>query len=147
MSRSSRASRTLLPSGGAGVSASQPWDEPIALNIGGCPMQSQRLYRSKSDRMIAGVCGGLARYFSVDATLVRLVFLLILFLGGAGFLVYLILWIIMPEEDRVAATPQENVQANTQDLANSARELGNSLGQAVSSSSADAAQTAARQGP
>ena len=110
-------------------------------------MQSQRLYRSKSDRMIAGVCGGLAKYFSVDSTLVRLVFLLVLFLGGAGFLVYLILWIIMPEEDRITATPHETVQANAQDLADTAQQFGNSLGQAVGSSSADAARTAARQGP
>ena len=110
-------------------------------------MQSQRLYRSKSDRMFAGVCGGLAKYFSVDSTLVRLVFVLMFFLGGVGVLLYFILWIIMPEEDRLTASPQETVQANVQDMANTAREAGNNLGQAVGSSSADAAQTAGRQGP
>ena len=47
-------------------------------------MSNQKLYRSLSDRMIAGVCGGLAKYFNVDATLVRLVFLLLFFLGGSG---------------------------------------------------------------
>ena len=61
-------------------------------------MKSQSLYRSKSDRMIAGVCGGLAKRFSVNATWLRLAFVLFTFLGGAGFLVYLFLWIIMPEE-------------------------------------------------
>ncbi len=87
-------------------------------------MSSQKLYRSSSDKMIAGVCGGLGKYFSVEATLVRLVFLLLLFLGGGGFLLYLILWIIVPEEQQVGAAPQEVVQANTQDLAQSAARNG-----------------------
>ena len=61
-------------------------------------MLKQGLYRSKTDRMIAGVCGGLARRFSVNVTWVRLAFVLFTLLGGAGFLLYLFLWIIMPEE-------------------------------------------------
>ena len=61
-------------------------------------MQMQGLYRSKSDRMIAGVCGGLARRFNISSTWVRLAFVFIVLLGGAGFLLYLILWVIMPEE-------------------------------------------------
>ncbi len=87
-------------------------------------MSSQRLYRSSSDKMIAGVCGGLGKYFSVDATIVRLVFLLLLIFGGAGFLLYLILWIIVPEEQQAGAAPQEVIQANTQDLAQSAARHG-----------------------
>ncbi len=87
-------------------------------------MSSQKLYRSSSDKMIAGVCGGLGRYFSVDATIVRLVFLLLLFLGGGGFLLYLILWIVVPEEQQAGAAPQEVIQANTQDLAQSAARHG-----------------------
>jgi phage shock protein C len=61
-------------------------------------MQRQGLYRSKSDRMIAGVCGGLAKRFNISSTWVRLAFVFIVLLGGAGFLLYLILWVIMPEE-------------------------------------------------
>lgn len=97
--------------------------------------------------MIAGVCGGLAKYFSVDPTIVRLVFLLLLILGGSGFLLYLILWVIVPDEQRLGAAPQDVVQANTQEMAQSAREFGNSVGQAVGSSSGDATQSAARNGP
>lgn len=58
----------------------------------------KRLYRSRSEEMIAGVCGGLADYLNVDPTVVRLVFLLILFAGGGGLFIYLILWVIMPLE-------------------------------------------------
>jgi phage shock protein C len=61
-------------------------------------MKSKSLYRSKSDRMIAGVCGGLARRFNISSTWVRLAFALFVLLGGSGFLIYLFLWIIMPEE-------------------------------------------------
>jgi phage shock protein C len=57
-----------------------------------------RLYRSASDSMIAGVCGGLARFLGIDSTLVRLFFILFTFAGGAGPIVYLILWVIIPKE-------------------------------------------------
>lgn len=57
----------------------------------------KRLYRSRKDRVIAGVCGGIADYFNVDPVLIRLIFVLIFFLGfGILFLVYIIAWIIVP---------------------------------------------------
>ncbi len=110
-------------------------------------MSNPKLYRSTSDRMIAGVCGGLGKYFSVDPTIVRLVFLLLLILGGSGFLLYIVLWIVVPDEQQLGASPQDVVQANTQELAQSARDFGQSVGQAVGSSSGDVAQSAARNGP
>jgi phage shock protein C len=106
-----------------------------------------QLYRSASDRVLAGVCGGLAKYFSVDTMLVRLVFLLLLFFGGGGVVLYLILWIIVPDERRLDATPQETMQTNTQEMAQTARQFGQSMGQAMGSVSGDAAQTGARNGP
>ena len=61
-------------------------------------MDTRKLYRSQNDRMIAGVCGGIGRYLHLDATLVRLLFVLLFFLGFHGLLVYLIMWIIVPAE-------------------------------------------------
>lgn len=61
-------------------------------------MNVKRLYRSRTDLMLGGVCGGLAKYLAVDPAIVRLVFLMLLFLGGGGFWIYLILWIITPVE-------------------------------------------------
>lgn len=58
----------------------------------------KRLYRSRTERMIGGVCGGLAQYFNIDPTIVRLIFLLLLFAGGAAFLIYIIMWIVVPLE-------------------------------------------------
>jgi phage shock protein C len=61
-------------------------------------MNQRRLTRSQSDRMIAGVAGGLAQYLGVDATLIRLAFVALALLGGHGLLVYFILWLVMRPE-------------------------------------------------
>jgi phage shock protein C len=61
-------------------------------------MQTKRLYRSRQERMLGGVCGGLADYLGLDPTVVRLIFLLLFFHGGQGLLIYLIMWLIVPEE-------------------------------------------------
>lgn len=73
---------------------------------------TKRLYKSRTDRMIAGVCGGLAEYFDVDPVLVRLLFVLLGFLTGIGFLIYPILWIVMPEQSSLERPPREVVREN-----------------------------------
>ena len=57
-----------------------------------------RLYRSHGDRMIAGVCGGIARRFGLDPTVVRILFALSVFLPGPQVLLYFVLWLIIPLE-------------------------------------------------
>ena len=57
----------------------------------------QKLYRSGEERMIGGVCGGLADYFKVDPTLIRLGWVLSLFIWGIGIPAYALAWIIMPQ--------------------------------------------------
>ena len=69
-------------------------------------MDNRKLYRSRNDVMIAGVCSGLAKYFSMDPTVVRLIFVLLLLLGGNGVLIYIILWIIMPQAPEVLPPTQ-----------------------------------------
>lgn len=59
-------------------------------------MEIKRLYRSKNDRMICGVCGGIAEYFNIDPTLIRLAFVLF-GLSGSGILAYFVAAIIMPD--------------------------------------------------
>ena len=58
----------------------------------------KRLYRSRTDRMIGGVCGGIARYLNVDPTLVRLLAVIGLVLMGGTFWAYVIMWVVIPEE-------------------------------------------------
>lgn len=59
---------------------------------------TKRLYRLRDGRVVAGVCAGLAAYFGGDPTLVRLAFALLTVFGGAGILLYLCAWVVMPEE-------------------------------------------------
>ena len=59
-------------------------------------MMDRRLYKSNENKMIDGVCGGLAEYFDIDPTLVRLAWVLFCALGGSGFLAYIIAAIIIP---------------------------------------------------
>ncbi|GIV97551.1 MAG: hypothetical protein KatS3mg057_2208 [Herpetosiphonaceae bacterium] len=61
-----------------------------------------RLTRSSQDRIIAGVAGGLARYFEIDSTLMRLI-MVVLFLAGVGLIIYPVLWLIMPRDNRMQA--------------------------------------------
>ena len=58
----------------------------------------KQLRRSRRDRMIGGVCGGLADYFGIDVALVRLLMFLLIFFGGVSLWVYIILWIVIPAE-------------------------------------------------
>ena len=63
----------------------------------------KKLYRSTSDRMIAGICGGLGEYFGIDSTLVRLVFVFgAIFTGSALFWAYIIMLIVVPEQPAVS---------------------------------------------
>ncbi len=66
---------------------------------------NKKLYRSRKDKMLGGVAAGLAEYFDIDPTLVRIAFVITLFLGGTGVLAYLILWIVVPEEPYLYQTP------------------------------------------
>jgi phage shock protein PspC (stress-responsive transcriptional regulator) len=68
------------------------------------------------DRMIAGVCGGLAKYFDIDPTIVRVLFVVSIFIGGGGILAYIILWIVVPEEQLIfqsAAQDSQNYQSDS----------------------------------
>jgi phage shock protein C len=58
---------------------------------------TRRLTRSRTDRVIAGVCGGIGHYFGVDPVLVRIAFVILTVLGGSGLLAYLVGWVLMPE--------------------------------------------------
>jgi phage shock protein C len=61
----------------------------------------KRLYLSNTDKKIAGVCGGIAEYFNIDATLVRILWVLFMFFGGSGILAYIICALIIPKKPEV----------------------------------------------
>ncbi len=77
----------------------------------------KRLVRSESDRMIAGVCGGLADYFEIDPTIVRLVFAGAFLLGfGSPGLLYLLFWAIVPRSDFADIEPKEVIEAGVYEM-------------------------------
>ncbi|HNZ84516.1 MAG TPA: PspC domain-containing protein, partial [Candidatus Woesebacteria bacterium] len=59
-------------------------------------MKNKKIYRNQTNELVAGVCSGLADYFEVDATLVRIVFVVLGIGGGSGVLIYLVLWFVIP---------------------------------------------------
>ena len=62
-------------------------------------MNGKKLYRSDENKMLAGVCGGIAEYFGVDPTLIRLAWVVFSLLGGSGLLAYILAAIIIPRDD------------------------------------------------
>ncbi|MCR5588250.1 MAG: PspC domain-containing protein [Bacteroidales bacterium] len=61
----------------------------------------RRLTRSTTDRRLAGVCGGLAKYTNTDPTVVRILFLISIIFGGFGFWAYLVVWLVAPEDNLI----------------------------------------------
>ena len=70
----------------------------------------KRLLRSRSERWIAGICGGIGEYFDIDATVIRALFVLFSLVFGSGLLFYLILWILIPLEPDVVDVVSEEVE-------------------------------------
>lgn len=78
------------------------------------PDSKRRLYKSRTDRMLDGVCGGIAEFFNLDSTLVRIAWVLLTLLGGSGIILYVLAMIIMPKNPEQVAgpTPRERSSSN-----------------------------------
>jgi phage shock protein C len=66
--------------------------------------EPRKLYRSRTQRMVAGVCGGLAEYFNIDTTVIRVLFLVLTLFGGSGLVIYLVMWILVPDASKAPPT-------------------------------------------
>lgn len=80
-------------------------------------METKRrlLYRDEKNGKISGVCAGLADYFDIDVTLVRVIWLILLFCAGSGLLAYIIIWIVVDPKDVVLAREARNNKTVEQD--------------------------------
>ncbi|MDD5231746.1 MAG: PspC domain-containing protein [Candidatus Marinimicrobia bacterium] len=87
----------------------------------------KKLYRSDQQKIVAGVCGGIAEYFEIDPVLIRLIWIVLIVFGGTGILAYLIAWIVIPtrqmkneepvvKEEPVVETPESKPQAQSQNM-------------------------------
>lgn len=82
---------------------------------------TRHLYRSCTDRMLGGVAGGLAEYLAVDSTIVRLILVLIALAGGAGVLLYILAWLMIPEDPLCQSHSKHDVALD--EVENKAREM------------------------
>ncbi len=87
-------------------------------------IKSKSLHRSETDKMLGGVAGGLGDYFNIDSTLIRLLFLFSLVFGGAGFFIYIILWIVIPSESSTKGLSEETIEENIEEIAMRAEKFG-----------------------
>jgi phage shock protein C len=76
-------------------------------------MTAKKLYRSREDAMIGGVCAGLAEYFNIDTSLVRLATVILIFPGGLSFWAYIIAWIIIPQKPLAITAPAEGPESES----------------------------------
>ena len=95
-------------------------------------MSAEKLTRSESDRIVAGVCGGMATYIGLDSVIVRLLFLVLSFASGMGLLLYAILWVVMPLENiedsiRLEGEPELPAKTNKEIQATQMQTIGSVL--------------------
>ena len=83
----------------------------------------KRLYRSRNNRMIWGVCGGLGEYFKIDPTIMRLIAVLSTFLGGFGIIAYIVVAIVVPLESTTTQS-KETIKENVQEMKETATAIG-----------------------
>ena len=92
---------------------------------------NKKLYRSQRDKMLAGVCGGLGSYLAIDPTFIRIFFIILVLADGIGIFIYLVLWVIMPREDRIDADTGISFEAD--EIADRAKGMGQEIQDAVRS--------------
>lgn len=84
----------------------------------------KRLYRSETDRMIGGVCGGLGTYLGIDPLIWRILFVVAAMMNGIGLVVYLMLWLLVPTAAAAELSQEQVVRQNVAEIRNRARALG-----------------------
>lgn len=100
-----------------------------------------KLYRSRTDEMLGGVCGGLGDYFGIDSNLIRLIFVVLAVVNGVGVLIYLALWLIVPREEFQESSAQEWIRTGAEEMAGKARAWGDEVGRASEGSNQPARAT------
>ncbi len=79
-------------------------DEPTNVPVNSGPARSyKQIHRSRADRLVSGVSGGVGRYVNIDPVIVRILFVVLTLFGGSGILLYLIGWVAIPDEGQTVA--------------------------------------------
>lgn len=94
----------------------------------GIHMETKKLYRTEDNQVLAGVAGGLGEYFEVDPVLIRLLFVLLTVFGGSGVLIYIVLWLVIPQKSQLADNTETIMRQNAQEISAKAKEMVNDTG-------------------
>ncbi len=87
------------------------------------PIEPKKLYRSVDDRIVAGVCGGLGKYFDIDPVIFRILFVLLALLHGAGIIIYIIMIIVIRREDDPRTIDSDTVKEGIEELGREAKKF------------------------
>jgi phage shock protein C len=87
----------------------------------------KRLYRSRDDRLIFGVCGGLAKYFDIDPVIVRIITIVVALVTGVGILAYIVMGIVVPLESSQVSEPKDVIKENVEEYKQTASQLGDEI--------------------
>jgi phage shock protein C len=90
-----------------------------------------KLTRSRTDKVIGGVCGGLGAHLTIDPVLIRIFFVLLTLGNGIGLLLYFVLWLVIPLEGAPDTSTEANLRTGTAEMAEQAQRLGQDVQQAV----------------
>jgi phage shock protein C len=91
----------------------------------------RKLYRSSSDRIISGVCGGLAEHFEIDPTLVRVIFIVLALMSGVGVIIYLALALLVASEGKEEKSPKDTIKEGAEEIGQKAKEVATEVGAGV----------------
>ena len=94
---------------------------------------AKRLCRSSKDRVLFGVCGGLGKYFNIDPVIVRVIFVITICFVGLGIIAYIILAIVVPNENSKAAEPKDTVKENVHEIKDTTETIGKDIKKTFSS--------------
>lgn len=86
------------------------------------------LHRSESNKVIAGVAGGLGEYFNIDPTIIRIIFILLTIFGGSGLIIYVVLWLIVPTKSQTVKHPQDTIRSNIEDMKSTTKTFAHGIG-------------------
>ncbi len=85
------------------------------------------LYRSESNKVIAGIAGGLGEYFNFDPTIIRVLFILLTIFGGSGLLIYIVLWLVLPAHSTVLKNSSDTIRSNIEEMKSTTRTFAHSI--------------------
>lgn len=84
---------------------------------------AKKLFRSTENKIIAGIAGGIGEYFNIDPIFIRIIFVVLFFSHGSGLLIYLILWLIIPQKSQLDSEINDTVKSNFKEMKKSAHKI------------------------